>query len=130
MIKRRRLAFSIILVVNVLLSPAWGDEAPSGTGEELYVKCIGCHSPGYNRTGPKHCDLLGRRAGSLETFDYSEAMRASNVVWTKETLDKFLENPLEYLPGTSMGFVGVRNKIERQRIIHYLSTLQCEAENE
>lgn len=92
-------------------------------GESLYVQCTGCHAPDYNRTGPRHCGLLGRAAGSLENFVFTPAMRSSGIIWTAESLDDFLQAPLRKVPGTSMAFAGLSLAEERQQVIAYLATL-------
>jgi cytochrome c len=89
-------------------------------GEEIYSRCAACHSLDYNRTGPKHCGLFGRKAGSAPDFQYSVAMRRSNIVWNEKTLDVFLANPMKYVPGTAMGYAGVEDKQERVDLIAYL----------
>ncbi|MFK5983932.1 MAG: c-type cytochrome [Pseudomonadota bacterium] len=92
-------------------------------GERIYTRCTGCHAPDYNRTGPKHCGILGRIAGGVKNFEYTKAMSNSGIIWTNETLDEFLTSPFNMIPGTSMGFVGIASKQERQQLIAYLSQL-------
>lgn len=62
----------------------------AGRGEQLYARCAACHALTFDRVGPRHCGLLGRRAGSVPGFDYSSAMKKSSIVWTEKTLDRFL----------------------------------------
>lgn len=98
-------------------------------GEAVYSRCLGCHALAYDRTGPHHCGLLGRRAGSVPGFDYSPAMKASEIVWTARTLDRFLKNPTRAVPGTSMGYAGIADPRERADLIAWLKyandTPQC-----
>ncbi|HEX9195710.1 MAG TPA: cytochrome c family protein [Azonexus sp.] len=89
-------------------------------GEAIYSRCLACHALAYDRTGPRHCGLFGRRAGSVKGFSYSDAMRHSNIVWNEATLDRFLANPLKMVPGTSMGYAGVKDDKERADLIAYL----------
>lgn len=89
-------------------------------GEAIYARCQACHSLAYNRTGPKHCGLIGRRAGSVPGFVYSGAMKHSQIVWSKKTLNRFLANPMKVVPDTTMGYAGVKNKKERTDLIAYL----------
>ncbi len=89
-------------------------------GQHIYQQCMGCHSFEYHRTGPMHCQLFGRQAGSAEGFDYSSAMRESDIVWNEESLDQFLKSPLTFLPGTSMGFVGLQDRAQRTTLIDYI----------
>ena len=89
-------------------------------GEAIYSRCLACHALAYDRTGPRHCGLFGRRAGSVEGFEYSDAMRNSKIVWNEKTLDRFLANPLQVVPGTAMGYAGVTDRKERADLIAYL----------
>lgn len=90
------------------------------SGENVYQRCIACHSLDRNRTGPKHCGVFGRAAGAVPEFGYSDALRRSGIVWTEEVLDKFLADPLATVPGTTMGFAGIKDDEERRSIIEYL----------
>ena len=89
-------------------------------GEAIYSRCLACHALAYDRTGPRHCGLFGRHAGSVPGFAYSDAMRHSNIVWDEVTLNRFLANPLKTVPGTSMGYAGVKDDKERADLIAYL----------
>lgn len=93
-------------------------------GEKLYSRrCGACHSVDASRIGPKHRGLLGRTAGSLPDYDYSEALSNSSVIWNKETLDAWLENPQSFIPGQKMGF-RLKKEDERNDIIAYLVNLK------
>lgn len=97
--------------------------APTGdprAGQAIYARCQACHSLAYNRTGPKHCGLIGRRAANVPGFTYSRAMKRSKIVWSKKTLDRFLTNPMKVVPGTTMGYAGIKDKKERADLIAYL----------
>ena len=89
-------------------------------GEQVYARCLACHALAENRIGPKHCGLFGRRAGTVPGFDYSPAMRRSNIVWNAQILDRFLVDPMKYVPGTAMVFSGVPDATERADLIAYL----------
>lgn len=89
-------------------------------GESVYSRCLGCHSLEHHRTGPRHCGLFGRRAGTSPGFDYSGAMKRSNIVWSEKTLERFLAAPLEAVPGTTMTYAGVEDAKERTDLIAYL----------
>ena len=108
----------------VALALAAGAAAGAGgkpaRGEQLYARCLACHALAYDRVGPRHCGLLGRRAGSVPGFDYSAAMKKSGIVWTAKALDRFLADPLRRVPGTTMTYAGVANAKERADLIAYL----------
>lgn len=127
---RHRRAPGIGLLV-LLLAAAGGtaigattsmDEAALRHGEELYGRCLACHAIGANRTGPQHCGLFGRKAGTAPGFDgYSQAMRASGIVWNARTLDRFLKEPLAVVPKTFMTYAGVTEAADRADLIAWLA---------
>jgi cytochrome c len=90
-------------------------------GEELYARCAACHALAHDRVGPRHCGLLGRRAGGVATFDYSIAMKKSGIVWDAKTLDHFLFDPMKAVPGTTMPYAGVTDSTERADLIAFLA---------
>jgi len=92
-------------------------------GETLYTRCTGCHSPAYNRTGPKHCGISGRAAGGVKGFNYTQALKNSGITWTRDTLNQFLLSPFTMIPGTSMGFIGISSPEERSQLVSYLMHL-------
>jgi cytochrome c len=111
----------IMLVASTGIAAA--DRSRAGdpkAGAVVYERCLACHALAYNRTGPKHCGLLGRRAGSVADFAYSDAMKRTGWVWDRQTLDRFLTDPLKAVPGTKMGYAGVKDPQERADLIAYL----------
>jgi len=89
-------------------------------GKQVYNKCIGCHSMDRNRTGPMHCGIIGRKAGSVENYSYSKVLASSDIIWTRKTLNDFIRAPFEFMPGTSMGFSGIKDENKRLALIDYL----------
>jgi cytochrome c len=73
-------------------------------GETVYRDCMICHSLDKNEIGPKHRDVFGRKAGAVPGYDYSAALKASNIVWNEATLDVWLADPQAVVPGTKMTF--------------------------
>jgi cytochrome c len=98
-------------------APGAGDAV---RGEAIYSRCLACHALTYDRTGPRHCGLFGRKAGSVPDFSYSDAMKNSGIVWTESSLNVFLKAPLKAVPGTSMGYAGISDPQERADLIAYL----------
>lgn len=91
-------------------------------GEQLYVRCAACHALSYDRVGPRHCGLLGRRAGTVEGFDYSADMKKSGIVWSTKTLDRFIADPVGVVPGTTMTYAGIKDSRERADLVAYLAS--------
>lgn len=97
-------------------------------GKELYAQCAGCHQLQANHVGPRHCALIGRRAGELADYDYSSAMKESGLTWDAKTLDEFLSSPITYVSGTKMGFAGIDSEQDRADLIAYLVQAGNDAE--
>jgi cytochrome c len=117
----RTAMFAAALLVLTALPIAFAADALRG--EQIYGRCLACHSIDRDRTGPRHAGLIGRRVGSVPGFNYSPALRkagAAGMVWDEATLNKFLENPTHFLPGTRMGYAGIKDAQERADLIAYL----------
>jgi cytochrome c len=117
----RWLAIALALLAAVARSSAAAAPAAElRAGEAIYARCMACHALAYDRTGPRHCGLFGRRAGSVPGFPYSKAMKRSDIVWSAATLDRFLANPTRVVPGTAMGYAGIPDPAERRALIAWL----------
>jgi cytochrome c len=92
-------------------------------GQALYQGCEACHSIDDNDVGPKHRGVVGRRAGSLEDYSYSPALKNSGLTWNELTLDRWLTNPSVLVPGTKMYFK-IDDPQARADIIAYLKELR------
>jgi cytochrome c len=120
--RRVRIVLSLALVVTVAAAARGGEAPDLQHGEKLWGKCQACHTVepgGPNKVGPNLHGVFGRTAAGLEGYNYSEAMRRSGVVWTEETLDKFLGATQDYLPGTKM-YGGLALPTDRRDLIAWL----------
>jgi cytochrome c len=95
-------------------------------GKVAFKKCALCHTtePGKNKIGPSLFGVVGRKSGSVDNFNYSEAMKNFDHTWDAETLDTYLADPRSVVPGTKMIFPGIKDKTEREDVIAYLETLK------
>ncbi|MCA3265148.1 MAG: c-type cytochrome [Azospirillum sp.] len=122
------LAAAVIALGLPVLTPAPAQAADAAAGEAAARRlCAACHiftAEGRRGVGPTLFGLVGRKSGAVEGFRYSTANQNANVVWTPEVLDKYLMNPREFMPGTTMAFAGIRNETERANVIAYLQTLK------
>jgi cytochrome c len=92
---------------------------PTG-GKALFEKrCGGCHALDRDKEGPRLGRVYGRTAGTVESFQYSDALKKSGIKWTAQTLDKWLTDTGQLVPDNDMAF-RVDKPDERAAIIAYL----------
>jgi len=93
-------------------------------GEAVFRQCQTCHvvTPGVNKVGPSLHNIIGRTAGQVAGFRYSEANKKSGITWTEQELYTYLENPKARIPGTIMAFVGIKDSQKRADLVAYLKT--------
>ena len=119
--------YSLIIGVTIaIVSAGAQSECDVEAGKKAYNKCVACHSlePGQHMMGPSLHGFMGREAGTAEGFIYSPAMEEADFTWNEETLSAFLESPMQYLPGTTMPFGGLKKPEQRGALICYLKTGQ------
>src|SRR5262249_29691855 len=117
----RRTVVRFIALLLAASAPAHA--ADPAHGAQLYeTRCGGCHAVDADRVGPRHAGLAGRKAGSVPTFDYSPALRSSGVIWSAATLERWLTDPEQLIPGQRMGY-RLDDASERADVIAYLLTL-------
>jgi cytochrome c len=98
-------------------------------GPPAFSKCLACHAIGaeaQNKNGPVLNGVAAKPVASVDGFVYSEAFqaaKAAGLVWTDENLDKYLADPIGFMPGSRMAWA-VQDAGERAAIIAYLKTLQ------
>ena len=96
-------------------------------GAAVFKQCASCHQVGANAKGgfgPQLNGLFGRRAGSTTDFAYSQAMKASGIVWDEQTLARFLGDPDKTVPGTKMRFWGIGDEREMKALLAHLRSFQ------
>ena len=114
---RLPLLLASLAAAGAIAAQATGDAA---RGRDLYEqRCIACHALDANRVGPMHRGVHGRKAGSVPGFAYSQALRASGVVWDDRTLDLWLADPQKLVAGQRMNF-RVADPRDRADIIAWL----------
>jgi cytochrome c len=125
---RRRASMLLALAAGIAVGqPAPGLAAgDAARGAKVYQDCMICHSLDKNEIGPRHRDVFGRKAGSVADYDYSTALKASNIVWDETALDKWLSDPQAFVPGTKMIFA-VDDAQDRADVIAFLEAARDRA---
>ena len=111
------------LPLGALPALAAGDAA---AGKQTFTTTCGvCHSaqPGVNKIGPSLAGIVGSKSGAVPGYSFSPALKAADITWDEQTLDKFLTNPQLDVHGTKMP-ISVPNAQDRQNVVAYLKTLK------
>lgn len=122
-----RALLTFVLILNTGAAFAAGDAEAGG---KLFAKtCGGCHNIGEGARGgfgPELNGIIGRSAGTTPDYQYSDAMKNSGVVWTREKLAAYIEAPKKVVSGTRMIFWGISDQEKIDNILAYLATFQPE----
>jgi cytochrome c len=142
MSKRNSVLAAALLASMAVLSsaPALGQDGDAAKGEKEYRRCKTCHSldEGTNGVGPSLYGIIGRQAGTVPDYNYSDSYVTAGeqgLTWTAENLIAYLEDPQAFLEAT-LGSDDVRTKMRnkfkklelRQNIVAYLLSLFPPAE--
>jgi cytochrome c len=119
--------FVLVPALLILLQGCAPSGTDAATGERIFKQCASCHQVGVSARGgfgPQLNGLFGRRAGATRDYAYSDAMKASGIVWDERTLPAFLHDPDKRVPGTKMRFWGIGDENEVKALLAYLRTFQ------
>ena len=114
----------ILIILSVLMSMSIAHADTKVSGEKVFKKCKSCHSFTKNKLGPSLGNIFDQKAGTVEGFKYSKAMKNSDIVWNDCSLDSFLKKPRKYIKGTKMRFSGIKKESHRKALIEYLKENQ------
>lgn len=92
-------------------------------GEKSFNKCRACHQVGEtakNAVGPVLNSLFGRKSGTVDGYNYSEANKNSGIVWDDAVFAEYIKDPKAKMPGTKMSFAGIKNEQEIKDVTAFL----------
>ena len=115
---------SLAIAGIVIVAAAGGALAQDlAAGENSFKKCLPCHAVGEdakNKVGPLLNGLEGRKSGSIEGYNYTEANKNSGITWDEATFKEYIKDPKAKIPGTKMAFAGIKNENEAASLWAYL----------
>ena len=113
---------TLALLMTLLVAGSARADGDAVRGQAKFGDCAACHqlATGANNVGPSLHGLFARKAGEIADFRYSPAMKKSGIVWTPETLEKFLTEPQALVPANRMPYAGMASAADRADLIAYL----------
>jgi cytochrome c len=112
-----------LAAIALAASTAAASAQDVAAGEQSFKKCLPCHSVGEgakNKVGPELNGLDGRKSGSAEGFNYTEANKNSGITWSESAFKEYIKDPRAKIPGTKMVFAGIKNEQEVNDLWAYL----------
>lgn len=119
--KRWRAVLAVAALTVVAPTLVLADDAAKGA--RVFQQCKACHAVEKgvkNGVGPNLSGLFGRKAGTVEGFGYSEAMKGAGFAWDEARIAQYVKNPKKFLPGNKMAFVGLKRQDQIDDLIAYL----------
>ncbi len=118
-----RLSLLLAAVPALFLTAGAASAQDAAAGEKVFLKCRACHQVGEtarNGVGPQLNGLIGRKAGAVAGYNYSDANKNSGLTWDEATFREYIKNPRAKMPGTKMVFAGLTNETEINDLVAYL----------
>ena len=121
----------VVVFVFALAVASWPVHAAGDVeaGRRGFAKCASCHQTGPSARaafGPQLNGIIGRPAGTTTDYQYSDAMKNSGVVWTRDKLAAYIEAPKKVVSGTRMIFWGISDQEKIDNLLAYLATFQAQ----
>ncbi|HET8705418.1 MAG TPA: c-type cytochrome [Pseudomonadales bacterium] len=121
---KRALGLSVgagLLIVRL----AHADQAAINHGADVFdEECAECHSlkEGKNKKGPSLFAVVGRNAGGIADYNYSDALKAGGFAWSAEKIDAYITHPKAAVPGGKMKYDGLNDEKARADLLAFLAT--------
>ncbi|KAA5596759.1 c-type cytochrome [Blastochloris sulfoviridis] len=122
----RKLVLGLFVLAAGVTSAQAQDAAK---GEQIFKQCLVCHSIGpgaKNKVGPVLNGLFGRKSGTIEGFNYSEANKNSGITWNEDVFRVYIKDPKAKIPGTKMIFAGVKNDQQISDLIAFIKQFKAD----
>ena len=116
-------SLSVAALFVALAMPGIAEAQDVAAGEKSFNKCRACHQVGEtakNIVGPVLNGLFGRKSGTIEGFNYTDANKNSGIEWNDAIFAEYIKDPKAKIPGTKMAFAGIKNDQEIKDLTAFL----------
>jgi cytochrome c len=120
--KKLTLSALVLVVSSAAATGALAQDVAAG--KTSFNKCMACHRIGEgakNLVGPELNGLDGRKAGTVEGYNYSDANKNSGITWNEAQFKEYIKDPKAKIPGTKMAFAGIKNDKEINDLWAFIS---------
>lgn len=119
----------LVLAAALVAASGMAQAQDLAAGEQSFRKCLPCHSVGEDarhKIGPLLNGLDGRKSGTIEGYNYSEANKKAEIVWGEASFKDYIQAPMARIPGTKMAFAGIKNETEIANLWAYLKQFKAD----
>jgi len=110
-----KLTFGALTILTAIATAPAAMAQDVAAGKTSFNKCLACHAIGEgakNKVGPELNGLKGRKSGTVEGYNYTDANKNSGITWDEVTFKEYIKDPKAKIPGTKMAFAGIKNETE------------------
>jgi cytochrome c len=112
-----------VAIAGVVVLTTAANAENAAEGEKVFAICKACHQIGdgaKNGIGPELNGIVGRKAGSVAGYSYSDANKNSGITWDEASLTEYLKDPKVKVPGTKMVFAGIKDDQKVKDLVAFL----------
>ena len=113
----------LLTFITLAFSPTMVQAQDVAAGEKVFAQCRACHQVGpaaKNAVGPVLNGLFGRKAGTVEGYNYSPANKNSVITWDEDVFSEYIKDPKAKVPGTNMVYAGLKDEQRIKDLTAYL----------
>ena len=101
----------------------------AAAGEKVFGVCKACHQIGEtakNSVGPQLNGIIGRKAGTAPSYNYTAANKESGITWDEATFREYIKNPKAKIPGTKMIYAGLKDEQKTNDLVAFLKQFDAD----
>ena len=113
----------LLVVCFAAAAPLAAHAQDAGSGEKAFAVCRPCHQVGEtakNAVGPLLNGLFGRKSGSIDGYNYTDANKNSGITWDDATFLEYIKDPRAKIPGTKMVYAGLKDEQRAKDLAAFL----------